>query len=443
MSTAKSISKKRKRESTTSEGVVFKLSTPTSGPVGPLLVSYPALQAPPSTAFQCYANKKAKNEGKRAEKDGDIEEQDMTVVGETDNVEFISNEAETRSVANSGCRYLLAVHNRRTSTLSVLPASKSPFILTRTVKALKSIPAAPAPVQQEYRLAKTALGETFGTKKAKANIRAQERNRVDVSAMEGVMDHLQQGIDKGAAGLMTAEEAKEEADKNRLIPPFDAAAVDPDDSYPLHGIIPEVEWKALSVSAFYQAEGDKERLALLHYKWSSWINQHVNERHHGESEPPKRRKKYLKIVLYISAMLAFRRAVEHKSKGGLTRDELAEKLTGIPAVVADGLISRFTESSRGSTTFVSTSATETKLLTYMFALCLKVDGFATDTTVVAHDLSRPVNEVNTLFKSLGCKITVLGERERTRLGLPDSAAAVKRAVLNAPLVFPKPRIRRK
>jgi len=71
--------------------------------------------------------------------------------------------------------------------------------------------------------------------------------------------------------------------------------------------------------------------------------------------------------------------------------------------------------------FVSTSATETKLLTYMFALCLKVDGFATDTTFVAHDLSRSVNEcvrnssfstpfpliafmstrVNTLFKSLG------------------------------------------
>lgn len=47
------------------------------------------------------------------------------------------------------------------------------------------------------------MGETFGTKKAKANIRAQERNRVDVSAMEGVVGHLMEGIDKGAVGLMT------------------------------------------------------------------------------------------------------------------------------------------------------------------------------------------------------------------------------------------------
>lgn len=100
-------------------------------------------------------------------------------------------------------RYLIAAFNRRTSKLTVLPTPKSPYVLQRTVKALKSIPPAPAPSALQYREAKTALGETFGTKKAKANIRAQERNRVDVSAMEGVVDHLMEGIDKGAVGLMT------------------------------------------------------------------------------------------------------------------------------------------------------------------------------------------------------------------------------------------------
>ncbi|GLB44229.1 putative rpa49 subunit specific to nuclear rna polymerase i [Lyophyllum shimeji] len=432
MSTAKTDSKKRKRESTTSEDVVLKLSAPTPGPVGPLLVSYPALQASPSTAFQCYANKKAKN-------DGDIDERDLLVVGETDNVEFISNEVESQRAASSGCRYLVAVHNRRTSTLNILPTPKTPYILTRTVKALKSIPVS-APTLQEYKQARTALGETFGTKKAKASIRAQERNRVDVSAMEGVMDHLQEGIDKGAAGLMTAEEAKEEADKNRLIPPFDAAATDPEDVYLLHNIIPEVEWKALSVSQFDQAGSDKERVALLPFKWSNWLNKHVNAEHE-EAEPQKRRKKNLKILLYISAMLAFRQATRFTK--GSTKDQITEKMNGVPSVVVDGLISRFTETARGSSSYVSTSATQTKLLTYLFALCLKVDNFASDTTVIAHDLSRPVNEINTLFKSLGCKITVLGERERARLGLPDSAAAVKRAVLNAPVQFPKPRMKRK
>ncbi|KAG6866334.1 hypothetical protein C0991_005801 [Blastosporella zonata] len=435
MSTAKSVSKKRKHESISSEGVVVKLAASTSG-VGPLL----ALEAPSSTAFKCYANKKAKNESKQPEKAEISHEQDLLVVGETDDVEFISNEAESRRVADSGCRYVIAVHNKRTSTLSILPTTKSPHILTRTVKALKSIPPSAAPSQQDYKQARTTLGETFGTKKAKANIRAQERNRVDVSAMEGVMGHLQQGIDRGAAGLMTTEEAREEADKNRLIPTFDASAVDPEDSYPLHNIIPEVEWKALSISAFDQAAGEKERKALLPFGYSNWVNGHVNTTH-ADIDSPKRRKKNLKILLYISAMMAFRRAVERRKT--ITKDELTEKLSAMPSVVVDGLIVRFTETSRGSTSHTSTSTTQTKLLTYMFSLCLKVDNFASDTSQIAHDLNMPVTAINNLFKSLGCKIGLLGDRERSRLGLSAKDATAKRAILNAPIAFPKPRLRRK
>jgi len=41
------------------------------------------------------------------------------------------------------------------------------------------------------------------------------------------------------------------------------------------------------------------------------------------------------------------------------------------------------------------------LLTHMFALCLRADEWATDTTVLARDLSMSVAKVNQLFKSLG------------------------------------------
>lgn len=99
--------------------------------------------------------------------------------------------------------YLLAVRDPRTSTIKILPSPKTPYILTRTVKALKSIVPADAPSTLAYREARTALGETFGTKKAKAAIRAQERNRVDVSAMQGVMQHVVDGIDIKAEGLLT------------------------------------------------------------------------------------------------------------------------------------------------------------------------------------------------------------------------------------------------
>lgn len=162
-------------------------------------VSFPALQAPKDTPFKCYGRKKQKKE-----KDNDGEEYGRTlVVGESPAVEFISNEEESRRAADSGCHYLLAVHNPRTSKVTLLPTASTPFILTRTVKALKSLPNDDAPAALAYREARTALGETFGTKKAKAAIRAQERNRVDVSAMKDTMEHVVEGIQENAGGLLS------------------------------------------------------------------------------------------------------------------------------------------------------------------------------------------------------------------------------------------------
>ncbi|KAG6374130.1 RNA polymerase I associated factor, A49-like protein [Boletus reticuloceps] len=120
-----------------------------------------------------------------------------------------------------------------------------------------------------------------------------------------------------------------------------------------------------------------------------------------------------------------------------------EKLSGVPSIIIDGLISRFTETPRGSTEPQSTSQTETLLLTHMFALCLRVDDYATDTTLIANDLSQKGPVINALFKSLGCKISKLTMHDLKRLGLPDSAGETKRAVLSTPLAFPKPRVKRR
>lgn len=85
----------------------------------------------------------------------------------------------------------------------MLATARTPHVLSRTVKALKSLKSNEEPSALAYREARTALGETFGTKKAKAAIRAQERNKVDISAMQGVMEHVVEGIDKAAMSLPT------------------------------------------------------------------------------------------------------------------------------------------------------------------------------------------------------------------------------------------------
>jgi hypothetical protein len=72
------------------------------------------------------------------------------------------------------------------------------------------------------------------------------------------------------------------------------------------------------------------------------------------------------------------------------------------------------------------------------------------------------DRISTLFKSLGmsklfcpssplpdfvrlsgCKVNKLTQSDLKRLGLPDAAGEVKRAVLKTPLEFPKARTRRR
>jgi DNA-directed RNA polymerase I subunit RPA49 len=186
-------------------------------------------------------------------------------------------------------RYYVAVHNKRTKTTVLRPAPT--HILQREPKALKGIP--PAAVSAADRItARAALGAVFGTKKAQAALRATERNKVDVTAMEGVVGHLQDRIAANTGVLPTqgdirgflrsvkmltgfSDEAKASADAARLIPEHDPDAADPSGVYPLHNIIPEAEFSALSVSRLLAAKTDFERLALLPHSRSSWVQQHL------------------------------------------------------------------------------------------------------------------------------------------------------------------------
>ncbi|TFK72372.1 RNA polymerase I associated factor, A49-like protein [Pluteus cervinus] len=431
MAPDKKSSKKRKREVSPEPGLKISIASPApkSGEVGVALAAFPAVEVPDDTAFRCYVKKKSKTD------ESQKTAQDVLVVGETDSIEFVSNEEETRKAAEGGCRYVIALHNPKTSTLTIHPTISTPYIFTQTVKALKSIPPASAPTATQWREARNALGETFGTKKAKASIRAQERNRIDVGAMEGVMDFVTESIDKNAVGLMTQEEAKVLADETRLIPAFNATTSDPTEVYPISSVIPDVEWKAISVSAFDQASTYEERKALLPFAYSRWCQSHLRRLYSGEQQ--KANKKELKIIFYVAAMLGFRDFIVRKKS--IDRTEIKEKLSQIPEMIVDSLLSRFTEVPRESTHHRRTPAKDTFLLTHIFALFLRLDNYACDPEALSLELKMTVADINRHFKSLGCKVIPVTERDRTRLGLPESALKTKRAMLEAPVQFPKAR----
>ncbi|KAG2143922.1 Rpa49 subunit specific to nuclear RNA polymerase I [Suillus cothurnatus] len=407
-------SKKRKRDLDDTQRVSFALSDQPATQLGPVLANFPSVKPTKSTSFKCYKTQTQKPTTDDEEKP--FVEIPMLIAGETEAVDFYSSD-ETRR-GSLGSRYLVGVHNKRTGITTIRAAPL--HILTHEVKALKGLQ--PAAVSTLQRLeARAALGETFGTKKAKLAIRAQERNKVDVSAMEGVADHLQESILKNTSTL-----------PSKVHVWFQSTTVDalnPSDIYPLHNMIPKPEWKALSISNYMSAGGDTERVALLPFKRSHWINDHLALAF-ASSSPNKTT---IKMLIYISTMIAFHKATFKN----ISKDVIQQKLSMVPSIVIDGLLSRFTETARGSTEARKTSEKATMLLTHMFALCLHVDEFATDTSVLAADLSMEST------KSLGCKINKLTQSDLKRLGLPDSAGEIKRAILKTPLEFPKPRMRRR
>ncbi|KAI0651188.1 RNA polymerase I associated factor A49-like protein [Trametes meyenii] len=414
-------SKKRKRGAEDAEKASLVLSSQPASQAGPVLASFPALDPPKPTAFKCYVQK-------GADKSAPFEAQPTIVAGEAETVEFFTADGP---LSSTGCSYMIGVHDKRTNTTTLRPVPL--HILTRRVKALKNL--RPIEVSTEERMAqRNNLGEAFGTKKAKAAIRARERNRVDIDAMKDVAGHLQDTIMENTGTLPTVEEAKATADSSRLIPPYNADALSPKDVYALHDIIPEAEFNALPISAFKTAKTDKDRIALLPFNRSDWLRLQLRLIYSA----PKPNKTELKIVYYIATMMAFYK----NSRNVGDKDALQQRLSGVPPLVIDGLITRFTEAERSTNKPKMTPQTETMLLAYMLALCLRIEDYAADTETIAHDLSMPPTKITGLFKSLGCIIKKLGPNELKERGLPDSSAETKRAVLKVPLEFPKNRVKR-
>ena len=93
-------------------------------------------------------------------------------------------------------RYLPALYDPSTHKLHIHPSAPL-YLLAHRVKRLSNAPLSSTANREqrlEWRAKRNNLGEVFGTRKAKSQIRAEERNKVDVGAMQGVKGHLMESI---------------------------------------------------------------------------------------------------------------------------------------------------------------------------------------------------------------------------------------------------------
>lgn len=196
-----------------------------------MIASFISVKPPEETAFSTYSNEKVSPV--------EFASADVVLAGETSTVQFVSN---NRDKVDPGynCRYVqwllsnrvvlilqsyvVGIRDKTTNRIHLRPAPL--FLIGHHVKSLSASDAA-AQAANDYAQARNQLGEAFGTKKARAAIRAMERNQVDVGAMAGVSDVLQDMIDQKTNTLPEKEEANAITDSNRPIPPHNKNALSP------------------------------------------------------------------------------------------------------------------------------------------------------------------------------------------------------------------------
>jgi DNA-directed RNA polymerase I subunit RPA49 len=118
--------------------------------------------------------------------------------------------------------YLVGIRNRRTNQLIIRPAPL--FLVGHHVKSIKALDPA-SQMLSEYVQARNQLGKAFGTKKAQAAINRVERNKVDVKALAGVSEILQQTIKSKTDILPT--ESRRLTDDEQNIPRYNQDATSP------------------------------------------------------------------------------------------------------------------------------------------------------------------------------------------------------------------------
>lgn len=201
---------------------------------------------------------------------------------------------------------------------------------------------------------------------------------------------------------------------SELIPTPNLETSQPDEVYPRESLIPSDEWSAISVSELLKATDDKERVALLPYRRSRWIEAKMRSIING---PPAVRKANLcvvsppllrcsaplggvagaptcniservadiprKYIYYLAALLHFQDQAGWIGKTPST--EIPSKFRGVPPQVLNGMLSRFAEGSGKK--YTVTEKMRTKLFAYICTLYLLLDGWTVEVGKVARELS--------------------------------------------------------
>lgn len=183
---------------------------------------FKGVRVPKDTEFQLYKKRK----------------QDQFVLhGENERLEY---DGETDELTTKTNQYVVGLYDKQSGKINLY---RAPVVTSKIVskfsKNLKG-PEIKSKGDTRYGAMRNALGEAFGTKKAKKAIADLERNRVDSDKLTDVAIDIVDSVKTASKDLPTRAELQENVSaSNRPTPVANLDATDVEQIYPVENIIPK------------------------------------------------------------------------------------------------------------------------------------------------------------------------------------------------------------
>lgn len=277
---------------------------------------------------------------------------------------------------------------------------------------------------------KNALGEAFGTRKAKKVIADQARNRIDADQLAEVQTDIIDSVKSTTTNLPSRQELTEKVLNDRPTPVANVDAADVADIYPIDNLISSTERDYIRVDPILNETNTKEKLELLPFQDDSFLAKRIA----GETDPTK-----LQLIYYASLLLGL-----YNNRRISDKRSLITALNNPPDVLVDGLLERFATAKAGvfgrtkERAFRIDPHHEDKLLCYFLAVTLHIDNFHVEISPLSNELSLKPSRLVGLFKALGCNVRPITASEADLFGVPRAAASsYKIAALKVPFKLPE------
>ncbi|SCW03101.1 LAFE_0G02960g1_1 [Lachancea fermentati] len=376
---------------------------------------FKGFRVPKKTKFELYRNKSSPDKFK--------------IHGENDRIEC---DGVTDDISVNSSQYVVGVYDPSKKSVQLF---KAPVLATKVISKSKKNLAGPDIKQESARAAimRNALGEAFGTKKAKKAIADLERNRIDSDKLVDAAIDIVDSVKTASKDLPTKEELQHSATQDRTTPVPNLDATDVEQIYPIHNIIPKNEWQLIRVGSLIKELDTEKRLEFFPYAKSSYVSKK------SPSLTQSSQIGKLQLLYYLSLLLGVyeNRRVNNKAA-------LLERLNSPPEALVDGILERFTVSRAGQfgrskdRAFFVDPQREDKLLCYILAIILHLDNFIVEVSPLAQELGLKPSKLVNLFKNLGAIVKGATVAQADAFGIPKSAASTyKIATLKVPFKLPE------